>query len=235
MLFPSDPNHHVPRLAPALLVPLILLVLPLADRSRRPADLFCASLLILTLGALFFQYSDHGTWGWTPVHSSYYNEATLYGIVPLMARGALLVYDRTARRIGRAAVPVFAAVGSFLLANTVHSYVADVRWLKHWDPHYQQLPRLVADADIHHAVIFIAGSRNAPLGEYPFTPLDRTDVVYFRLGPLPAWGLNSTDWRLVYDRHFAGRSAYLYDKWVLRELHAGLVPRSGKGRTDNRE
>lgn len=220
MLFPSDPHHHVPLLAPVLLVPLFLLVLPLADRARSPADLFCASLLILTLGALFFQYSDHGTWGWTPVHSSYYNEATLFGIVPLMARGALLVYDRTARRIGRAAIPVLVALGTLLLANTVRTHVADVSWLRHWDPHYQQLPRLVAAAGLHHAVVFVAGSRNAPLGDYPFTSLERADVVYFRLGPLPAWGLDGSDWRVVHSRYFAGRSAYLYEKWwALRRLN----------------
>jgi hypothetical protein len=227
MLFPSDPNHHVPLLAPVLLVPLFLLVLPLAGRSRRPADLFCASILVLTIGALLFQYSDHGTWGWTPVHTSYYKEATLFGIVPLMARGALLLHDWAYRRIGRASHLVFAAVGALLLTNTIHSDVANVRWLRNWDPHYQRVPRLVAAAHLHNAVVFIPNSRNAPLGDYPFKPLDQADVVYFRTGPLPAWGLNTGDWRLAYERYFSGRSAYLYDKGALRRLDTtvGIGPR----------
>ena len=134
-----------------------------------------------------------------------------------------------AGRVGGAARLFFAAAGALLLANTVHTQLADVRWLKHWDPHYQQLPQLVAEAGIHHAVIFIAGSRNAPPGEYPFTPLDQADVVYFRLGPLPAWGLTTADWRVAYERYFRGRSAYLYEQWALRRLEppakAGAPPR----------
>jgi 4-amino-4-deoxy-L-arabinose transferase-like glycosyltransferase len=231
MLFPSDPNHHVPQLAPLLVVPLILLAIPLAGRSRRPADVFCAAILLLTVGAHFFQYSDHGTWGWTPVHSAYYNEATLFGIVPLMARGALLLHARMARRWLGAERPLWVAAGALLLANTIASNLAIVRWLRHWDPHYQQLPGLVAEANLHHAVVFVPESRNAPLGDYPFRPLERANVVYFRLGPLPAWGLNTPDWRLAYDRYFAGRAAYLYKGGALQRLDAaGASAQGGRPR-----
>jgi hypothetical protein len=76
----------------------------------------------------------------------------------------------------------------------------------------------VAAANIHDAVVFIPASRNAPLGEYPFKPLNQADVVYFRTGPLPAWGLNTGNWRIAYDKYFSGRSAYVYDKVALKKL-----------------
>lgn len=221
MFFPAVPEHRFPWLAPLLLLPLLLCVIPLAGRSRSAADAFCASILVLTIGALFFQYSDHGTWGPTPVHCSYYSEATLFGIIPLMARGLLLVYAAVQRRIGRAALPVLAAGGLLLLANTIHSQVAAVAWLRHRDPYYQWLPRQVAEAQLHNSVVFIPNSRNAPLGAYPFEPLDRADVVYFRTGPLPQWGLTASDWRPVYEKYFRGRSAYVYEDLTLRKLDVG--------------
>ena len=222
--FPSDPRHHFPLLALVLIVPLSLLVIPFADRSRCAADLFCGLIFVLTVAALFFQYSDHGTWGSTPVHCSYYSEATLFGIIPLTARGILILYDGARRRIGGAAPLPFAAAGLLLLANTIHSDAVSVGWFKNWDPYYQALPRLVAAANIHDAVVFIPASRNAPLGEYPFKPLDQADVVYFRTGPLPGWGLNAGDWRVVYDKYFSGRSAYVYDKVELKKLDPATGP-----------
>jgi len=218
MFFPSDPQHHFPLLAFGLIVPLSLLVIPFADRSRCAADLFCGLILVLTVAALFFQYSDHGTWGSTPVHCSYYSEATLFGIIPLTARGILILYDAARRRVGGASPLLFAAGGLLLLANTIHSDAVSVGWFKNWDPYYQALPRLVAAANIHDAVVFIPASRNAPLGEYPFKPLNQADVVYFRTGPLPAWGLNTGNWRIAYDKYFSGRSAYVYDKVALKKL-----------------
>jgi hypothetical protein len=99
-------------------------------------------------------------------------------------------------------------------------YLAGV--LRHWDPYYQVVPALVAQASIHHAVVFVPHSRNAPLGDHPFVPLEQADVVYFRTGPLPQWRIG-TDWRTAYAEYFAGRSAYLLDGMTLRRLDTSAL------------
>lgn len=225
MLFPNVPEHRFPVLAPLLLLPLGLILLPFAGRRRRPADLFCGLAFLTTLASLLFQYSDHASWGSTPVHCSYYSEAILFGLIPLIARGILILHAAAARRLGQAGPWAFAVAGALLLANTLHGDARLVRWLRWWDPAYQVLPGLVAEARLHHAVVFVAHTRNAPLGAYPFVPLDQADIVYFRTGPLPAWGLNNPDWRLPYRQYFAGRAAYLYDKGVLRPLDTAAATR----------
>src|SRR5262245_10383162 len=180
------------------------------------------------LGMHFFHYVDHSNWGSTPLHCSYYSEATLFGLIPLMARGALILYELAKQWIGRASIPVFALSGVLLLLNTVHSYSVFVGWFKNWDPAYQTLPRLIAAANIHNAVIFIPNSRNAPVGEYPFKPLAQADVVYFKIGPLPAWGLNTDDWRAAYQRYFRGREAYMFDKAMLHKLDPSVRSEFGR-------
>jgi hypothetical protein len=218
MFFPSDPRHRFPWLAPVLLLPLFLMLLPFWHRSRSAADVFCGSIFLLTLAALFFQYSDHSTWGATPLNCSYYNEATLFGLIPLMARGILICVEAAPRWLGRATGPLLIALGILLLVNTISTNLAFARQFRKWDPYYQRLPRLVASAGIHNAVVFLPRSRNAPVGEYPFKPIEEADIVYFRLGPLPQWGLDIVDWRQAYARYFAGRLAYLFDGDELREL-----------------
>jgi hypothetical protein len=105
-----------------------------------------------------------------------------------------------------------------LFVNSLYTNAGFVRIFGKWDPSYQRLPQLVAAADLHNAVVFVPNTRNAPLGDYPFVPLDQADVVYFRTGPLPQWGLNLADWRVAYERYFSGRSAYVFDKAGLRQL-----------------
>jgi 4-amino-4-deoxy-L-arabinose transferase-like glycosyltransferase len=227
MFFPSAPHHLFPWLAPVLLVPLCLLVLPFVHRSRRPADVLCGLVFALTAVSLFFQYSDHASWGATPVHCSYYNEATLFGLIPLLARGVLIVVDEGRRRIGWVSGPLLVFVGSLLAVNTLHSYGIFLAWLGNWDPFYQRLPGLVAAGNVHHAVVFVSDSRNAPLGDYPFKPLDQADLVYFRLGPFPQWGLTTNEWRVAYDKYFAGREAYIYDGVTLHEMDTGAELQGG--------
>jgi hypothetical protein len=69
--------------------------------------------------------------------------------------------------------------------------------------------------------VFIPNSRNAPVGEYPFVPLASAEVVYYRTGPLPQWRLNTPDWRSAYNKHFKGRSAYVFDSKSLMPLDTG--------------
>ena len=221
MFFPSDPWHRFPWLGPVLLIPMFLTFLPLWHRSRSPADIFCASIFLLTLFALFFQYSDHSSWAGTPLNTSYYNEATLFGLVPLLARGTLLCIDAAPRRLGKYAAPVLTVIAVALFANSIATNREFARQFRGWNTYYQELPRLVANGEIHDAVVFLPGSRDAPVGEYPFKPIEDVDVVYFRLGHLPQWGLNETDWRRPYRTYFAERDAYIFDGTTLEKLDVG--------------
>ena len=220
MLMFDDPARYFPRTAWLLIVPAGLIALALFHRSRRFADFFCAAIFLVTLIALFFQYSDHSTWGRTPLHNSYYNEATLFGLIPLIARGMLIVYDAAKSRHRFLSVAVIAAY-AFLFVGTINANAASVREFRNWGPYFQVLPRLVAEAKLHNAVVFIPNSRNAPVGEYPFVPLASADVVYYRTGPLPQWRLNTSDWRSVYNKYFPGRSAYVFDSKTLMPLDTG--------------
>jgi hypothetical protein len=200
-------------------VPVLLAILPLGHRSRSASDLFCTSIFLLTLFGLFFQYSDHATWGTTPLNTCYYNEATLFGLVPLIARGTLICFETAPRWLGRRwAVPAMTAASVLLVANSIATNLRHARQLRKWDPYYQTLPRLAAEADLRHAVVFLPRSRNAPVGDYPFKGLGAADIVYFRLGPLPQWGLVETDWRNPYATYFEGRDAHAFDGTALRRL-----------------
>jgi 4-amino-4-deoxy-L-arabinose transferase-like glycosyltransferase len=218
MFFPSEPRHLFPWSAPVLLIPIFLTIFPLFSRSRTLPDIYCASIFLLTLFVLLFQYSDHSSWGATPLNTSYYNEATLFGLIPLMARGGLLFTDIAKRWVGIFAVPLVAIVAIVLFANSVATNREFARQLRNWNPYYQKLPRLVANGNIHDAVVFLPHSRDAPVGEFPFKPLQAADVVFFRLGPLPQWGLSETDWRRPYKTFFADRSAYIFDGTTLEKL-----------------
>ena len=223
MLLP-DPAHVFPAAAWLLLVPAALIVVALLQTTGRVDNLFCASVFLFTLISLFFQYSDHSTWGSTPLNTSYYSEAILFGLTPLLARGMLAVYD-IAKRVHRKLVAnVLVAACAALFANAAFTDAVFVRVFKHWDPYYQLLPRLVDDAKLRNAVVFVPNSRDAPVGEYPFVPLDQASVVYFRTGPLPHWRLDTPDWRTAYRKYFSGRSAYLFDQMRLHRLDTSATP-----------
>ena len=136
----------------------------------------------------------------------------------MIARGILIVHDTVIRtRLQSLRVAFFAATVA-LLANSLSTDAALSKQLRSWDPYYQRLPTLVAQAGLHNAVIFVPNSRNAPLGDYPFVPLDQADIVYFRTGPLPQWGLGKHDVSAAYRLYFSGRSAYVFDKSKLQRI-----------------
>ena len=76
----------------------------------------------------------------------------------------------------------------------------------------------MSQAGVHHAVVFLPNTHAAPIGDYPFEPLDRADIVYYRYGPFPEWGLLDRPLRDVYPAYFRGRRAFLYEHEELREL-----------------
>ncbi len=194
-----------------LLLPLFLMLLPLVHPSRNRYDLLFLMFLLFNLAFYFFFYFEGSTWGITPVNARYYNETTLLGILPLVARGMFLVWGWLRRfrhpRLVRSLVTVALAL---LMFNTVSTYVLIAGPYQNWGEVYQKLPRLVKQENLHHAVVFIPNHRGAPIGDYPFQGLEQADIVYFKLGPSRMWRLTKSDWRQVYDQYFQGRNAYMY-------------------------
>ena len=105
-----------------------------------------------------------------------------------------------------------------LTVNTVVTYVQLATPYRNWGTVYQKLPRLVKQQGLKHAVVFIPNHRGAPIGDYPFEPFERANIIYFKLGPAPRWRLNESDPDVVYQQYFRGRSAYLYEDGGLRRI-----------------
>ena len=193
-----------------LILPWCLMFIPVFHHSRNRYDVFCLALLVGNLLLYAFFYFEGSTWGYTPVNARYYTESTFLGFIPLVARGMFILYERFRLRQRRG---LAFAVGICLLllsVNTVWSYVRIGERYQNWSPVYQKLPPMVADQNIHNAVIFVSRHRGAPIGDYPFKSLQEADIVYFKLGPAPRWKLTNSDWQNVYAQYFTGRSAYLY-------------------------
>ena len=195
-----------------LVLPWVLVLVPFFHRTRNRYDVFCLSLLIVNLLLYAFFYFEGSTWGFTPVNARYYTESTFLGFIPLAARGIFILYERF-KPFQRRGLAIGVGICILLLSvNIVWSYVRIGKVYQSWDPVYQKLPPMVAERDIHNAVIFVPQRRDAPIGDYPFKNLQEADIVYFKLGPLPQWKLTNSDWQNVYAQYFTGRSAYLYDR-----------------------
>jgi hypothetical protein len=193
-----------------LAFPMLLILIPLFHASRNRYDLLFFSFPILSLVALFPLFYDRCESGATPIDARYYNECTLLGIIPLIARGISVLYGwmhKIPSKLPSAMILMFSAL---LMVNTVYTYVRVGKEYRDWGPIYQNLPRLVKRQGIHHVVIFIPNQRHAPMGDYPFKSLEEADIIYFKLGPSTTWRLTSSDWRAVYEKYFSGRRPYIY-------------------------
>ena len=194
-----------------LILPWILVLIPFFHHSRNRYDVFCLALLVSNLLLYAFFYFEGSTWGFTPVNARYYTESTFLAFIPLVARGMFILYERF-RLFQRRGLAVAVGVCLLLLSiNTVWSYVRIGERYQNWGHVYQKLPPMVAEQDIHNAVIFVSRHRGAPIGDYPFNSLQKADIVYFKLGPAPRWGLTNSDWKKVYAQYFEGRDAYMYE------------------------
>ena len=193
-----------------LILPWCLVLLPFFHASRNKYDVLCLSLLIGNLLLYAFFYFEGSTWGYTPVNARYYTESTFLGFIPLVARGMVILYERF-KPLQKRGLAIAVGVCFLLLSvNIVWSYVRIGERYQNWGAVYQKLPPMVAERDIHNAVIFVSQHRGAPIGDYPFQSLEEADIVYFKLGPAPRWKLTNSDWENVYAQYFTGRSAYLY-------------------------
>ena len=193
-----------------LILPWCFALFPFFHASRNKYDVFCLTLLVGNLLLYAFFYFEGSTWGFTPVNARYYTESTFLGFIPLVARGMFILYERF-KLLERRRLALGVGVCLLLLSvNTVWSYVRIGERYQNWSPVYQKLPPMVAERDIHNAVIFVSQHRGAPIGDYPFQSLEEADIVYFKLGPAPRWKLTNSDWENVYAQYFTGRRAYLY-------------------------
>lgn len=195
-----------------LLIPWIFAFIPFLHKSRNRYDVLCISLIVVSLLLYAFFYFEGSTWGFTPVNARYYTEAIFLGFIPLVARGVYIIYERAKELTWRNALAFVTGLCLLLLSvNLVWSYVRIGKVYQNWSSVYQKLPPLVKQSDIHNAVIFIPGTRDAPIGDYPFKSLDEAEIVYFKIGPNPRWGLTNSDWKAVYTQYFEGRDAYRYE------------------------
>ena len=193
-----------------LILPWGLMLIPFFHQSRNRYDVFCLALLVGNLLLYAFFYFEGSTWGYTPVNARYYTESTFLAFIPLVARGMFICYERFKLRERRGLTLAVGVCLLLLSVNTVWSYVRIGERYQNWGHVYQKLPPMVAEQDIHNAVIFVSRHRGAPIGDYPFQDLQEADIVYFKLGPAPRWKLTNSDWRNVYAQYFTGRNAYLY-------------------------
>ena len=193
-----------------LILPWCLLLIPFFHTSRNRYDIFCLALLVGNLLLYAFFYFEGSTWGYTPVNARYYTESTFLAFIPLVARGMFICYERFKLRERRGLTLAVGVCLLLLSVNTVWSYVRIGERYQNWGHVYQKLPPMVAEQDIHNAVIFVSRHRGAPIGDYPFQDLQEADIVYFKLGPAPRWKLTNSDWENVYAQYFTGRNAYLY-------------------------
>ena len=198
-----------------LLIPWFLwffVLLPFFHASRNRYDVLCIAFIVGSLILYAFFYFEGSTWGFTPVNARYYTEAIFLGFIPLTARGMYLLYQRLKKPIWTSKLAYVAGICLILLSvNTVWSYIRIGRVYQNWSAVYQKLPPLVKKMNVHDAVIFVPNTRDAPVGDYPFKSLDEANIVYFKLGPAPRWGLTNSDWQSVYKTYFDGRNAYLYE------------------------
>ncbi|MBD3180929.1 hypothetical protein GF312_01485 [Candidatus Poribacteria bacterium] len=214
-LFKSD--YKLMLKAIPLLFPIILMLIPLFHPSRNRYDFMFFGFLLMNLILYFPFYFEGSTWGVTPVNARYYTECTLLGIIPLVARGMWIVYG-CIKKLSTKLIPIMVILLVLLTANTVYTYVYIGKPYINWGHVYQDLPIMVEEADIHNAVIFIKNHRGAPIGDYPFEPLEKADIVYFKLGPSKVWRLTNSDWKEVYNQYFTGRDAYMYESGKLFPL-----------------
>lgn len=197
-----------------LLLPWLFVLIPFIHSSRNRYDALCISFIVGSLLLYAFFYFEGSTWGFTPVNARYYTEAIFLGFIPLAARGMFILYERLRKPHWENSLAIIAAICLLLLSvNTVWSYVRIGKVYQNWSRVYQKLPPMVKKEGIHNAVIFIPGTRDAPIGDYPFESLEEADIVYFKLGPAPRWKLTNSDWNAVYKEYFSDsdRAAYLYE------------------------
>ena len=201
-----------------LLFTYILVLVPLFHRPRDKHDFLFFSFFVSSLSLYSLFYFDGSTFGFTAVNARYYNECTVLGLVILIARAIVILWNEISSRSTVAAILTFGIIGGLLFANTVHTYILQAKPLQNWGPEYRKLPKLVKEAKIHNAVVFIPRHTGAPIGEYPFKKMKDADIIYFKLGPNETWGLISSDWEKVMRKYFPDRQPYIYENGAIRKL-----------------
>ncbi len=201
--------EHIIAFFPIILTFLLMLV-PFFSKSRCQWDFLLLGIFLSVSVLYFFFYFDGSTFGYTAAHARYYNEVTILAIIPLIARGIYITFRRISSTKS-VMIPALILI-AILFANTGFTFTKQANALANYSPIYQQLPRMVKAMGLHHVVIFLPDTRESPIGDYPFRNLTEADIVYFRLGLIPEWGLTNYKLQSVREQYFRGREAYIYDE-----------------------
>jgi len=200
--------YYYLKLLPAAFT-LFLMMVPIFFRNRSKWDFLFLGIFLGFLAINFFWHDDQSIDDFTAVGVRYYNEAILLGIIPLVSRGLIITYNRIRQK--KLLRLLFYFLLAALLSNTVLSHRDQFRkWRKH-DSIFKTIPKLARELHLNHAVIFIKNLPKAPIGDYPFVSIKDANIIYYRLGPAPRWGLmEDENWQDVYRQWFQGREAYLF-------------------------
>lgn len=195
---------------------LVLLLIPagligagaLAWNSPVPRWIFL-SIPTAVIAAYALYFFDGAYFGSTPTSGRYYTEATMFGLVPLAARGIVVTLDRW--RNWRGPRRAFVATACAVLVgcygyNQYRFYVS----LSDRASGMRQADREIRTLPSRRAVAFFEQLSPTPLGDAPFTDLANARVITFRLFCAPAYGLRESDLSEVYRRYFQGREAFLF-------------------------
>lgn len=204
---------------PVLLIST-LIFLAFKKKENVPCLLFLLSLVLVNITAYCFYFFDGSTMDYTPVASRYHNEVTTLALIPLCALGLVYVFEtfnswKIRPAISRIAKITFAIIAIMLLINTLLTYKKFALHLRNWNDICQMLPKFVKQQKIENSVVFVNNPICAPLGEYPFVPMEKASIIYFRLGKFPGYGLEEDDWKKVFNKYFSSRKAYIYHKGKL--------------------
>ena len=189
---------------------LFLMMVPLFARNRSKWDLLFLWIFLGFIAVNFFWHDDQSIDDFTAVGVRYYNEAILLGIIPLVSRGLIITYNRICQK--KLVRILFYLLLAGLFSNTILSHQDQFRKWRNHDSIFKTIPKLARELNLNHAVIFIKNLPKAPIGEYPFVSIENANIIYYRLGPAPRWGLmEDENWQDVYRQWFQGREAYLFN------------------------
>jgi len=204
------------------LVPALLVGLSFRTGEYRFFNALFASIVVANLLAYSFYFFDGSGFGFTPLHTRYQTETIMFGFLPLVARGFVALRERVS----------FGSM-SRKLALALVVVLLSLNYVQYWRriiPSLQsrsltEMETALQQVHSQSAVIFYTGTLDVPLGDYPFTTLDKARIVTFRLTKNPPWGLEEDDPVDAYRRYFQGRDAFLFRDDKLIRLNMPVATR----------
>jgi hypothetical protein len=190
---------------------IFLLVRPFTKRSFLFADLLFAAIVVADLAAYSLHFMEGVVWGFTPTNTRYHAEAMMFGWLPLLARGTVIVIDRI--KSASYGWRLACAVAAVLLAgNCAYNYFRFYEPLQSRGARLRSMKAAMEEIHSEKAVIYYVNGFCVPPGDYPFEKFDDARLVSYRLMRDPSWGLHETDWLTVHQKYFSDREPFLFDE-----------------------